>query len=392
MKDAPLPVPPVQRPTAGFDKLVSAPLSSSYGRSRALKPIDEAVFSSDSGGTQVMSLSALSLSATESREPARTRPSTSTAPGVHPDALEPPGLRPYAPSTAYAPSVISTVQATHGHAGASTVNLPAETASVAPSHVAVSPPRSPAHATYAPAAEGPASAQQLGLPPPVSGSNKAVLPGARKGLMARIGTARKVSGDKIVKLFNQTASKPDPPAGLSALLRDTKPGVPPLGPVLGAAGATGPPPPPPKSDDARSAPGTPSLEAAAEFDSAAANPYDGLASPTEEGFPAADEGSHEVGAAGSQTETLSTPLSPVESPEPNPSLSSPTPSPSPSSSSSSSSPSPRPLTSRHTRTRPQSPPRPQRTESAVSTQTSRVANIIGLYEQRDREGTDKSPA
>ncbi|GAA5872254.1 hypothetical protein JCM3774_003326 [Rhodotorula dairenensis] len=339
IKDAPLPAPPVQRPTAppvqrstaGFDKLVSAPLSSSYGRTRALKPIDEAVFSSDSsGGTQVMSLSALNLSATESHEPARSRPSTSTAPSPHPNALEPPVARPYAPSTAYAPSVVSTSQATHGHVGASTLNLQTETASLAPSDVAAattSPPRTPAYATYAPDSAGSAGAHELGLPPPV-GSHKAVPP-SRKGLMARIGTARKVSGDKIVKLFNN-ANRADPPApttatttsGLSALLRDTKPGVPPLGPVLGAAGATAsvagpPPPPPPKSDDARSAPGTPSLEAAAEFDSAAVNPYDGLASPTEEGFPANTP--HEAGVSGGKAETLSTPP-PVSRGAPGPGL------------------------------------------------------------------------
>ena len=332
IKDAPLPpTPPQQRSAAGFDKLMSAPLSSSHGRSRGahhLSPIDEAVFSSYNHETQSMSLSPLKLSATEARGPAaKPRQSESTAPSVS-TTQGTFAARSYAPSTSYAPSVVSTVQATNGHAGASTLNLPAETASVAVSDRPASPPRTPAYPTHEPepaAATGAiatasGSAPGLGLPPAL-GSDKSGPVGKKGGLMARIGTARKVSGDKIVKFFNNTAHKDEPASAsstsgggaISAFLRDTKPGMPPLGPVSGAAtsAATPPPPPPPKkkSDDsasvlAKSAPGTPSLEAAAEFDSAAANAYDGLASPTEEGFPASTNNGH--GDASAEKETLST--------------------------------------------------------------------------------------
>lgn len=363
VKDAPLPpTPPQQRPVAGFDKLVSAPLSSSHGRARGtnhLSPINEAVFSSDNHETQTMSLSTLKLSATEDREPAKSRRSESTAPSVY-TTQGTFAARPYAPSTAYAPSVVSTVQATNGHAGASTVNLPAETASVGVSDRPASPPRTPAYPTHEPepaaaaAAASASSAPGLGLPPAL-GSDKSGPVGKKSGLMARIGTARKVSGDKIVKFFNNTHKDEPAPAssgGVPAFLRDTKPGMPPLGPVSGgAASATTPPPPPPKKSDdsasvlARSAPGTPSLEAAAEFDSAAANAYDGLASPTEEGFPASTNG-REDASPSAEKETLSTSQ--------------------------------------------QAPPRTERTQSNVSTQSSRVANIIGLYEQRDRNVADKS--
>lgn len=316
------PTPPQQRPVAGFDKLVSAPLSSSHGRARGtnhLSPINEAVFSSDNHETQTMSLSTLKLSATEDREPAKSRRSESTAPSVY-TTQGTFAARPYAPSTAYAPSVVSTVQATNGHAGASTVNLPAETASVGVSDRPASPPRTPAYPTHEPepaaaaAAASASSAPGLGLPPAL-GSDKSGPVGKKSGLMARIGTARKVSGDKIVKFFNNTHKDEPAPAssgGVPAFLRDTKPGMPPLGPVSGgAASATTPPPPPPKKSDdsasvlARSAPGTPSLEAAAEFDSAAANAYDGLASPTEEGFPASTNG-REDASPSAEKETLST--------------------------------------------------------------------------------------
>lgn len=321
VKDAPLPPTPAQqRSAAGFDRLTSAPLSSSHGRSRGanhLSPIDEAVFSSNNHDAQTVSLSPLKLSATEARGSAKPRQSESTAPSVY-TTQGTFAARSYAPSTAYAPSVVSTVQATNGHAGASTVNLPAETASVGVSDRPASPPRTPAYPTHEPepavGATASRSAPGLGLPPAL-GSGPV---GKKGGLMARIGTARKVSGDKIVKFFNNTAHKDEPASAsstsgggaISAFLRDTKPGMPPLGPVSGgAASATTPPlPPPKKSDDsasvvARSAPGTPSLEAAAEFDSAAANAYDGLASPTEEDFPASMNG-HEDASA--EKEMLST--------------------------------------------------------------------------------------
>lgn len=257
---------------------------------------------------QTMSLS--------TRQPSKPRQSESTAPSVY-TTQGTFASRPYAPSTAYAPSVVSTVQATNGHAGASTVNLPAETASVGVSDRPASPPRTPAYPTHEPepavGAIASSSAPGLGLPPAL-GSGPV---GKKGGLMARIGTARKVSGDKIVKFFNNThkdepATASSTSGGISAFLRDTQPGMPPLGPVSGAAtsAATPPPPPPPKKkgDDsasvvARSAPATPSLEAAAEFDSAGANAYDGLASPTEEGFPASTNG-HEDAVA--EKETLST--------------------------------------------------------------------------------------
>ena len=324
VKDAPLPpTPPQQRSAAGFDRLTSAPLSSSHGRSRGahhLSPIDEAVFSSNNHETQTMSLSPRKLSATEARGPAKPRQSESTAPSVY-TTQGTFASRPYAPSTAYAPSVVSTVQATNDHAGASTVNLPAaQTGSVGAADRPSSPPRTPAYPTHEPEPAVGATASRstpgLGLPPALGPG-----PVGKKGggLMARIGTARKVSGDKIVKFFNNNTHKDEPATatssiggGISAFLRDTKPGLPPLGPVLGAAtsAATPPPPPPPKKSDdsasvlARSAPGTPSLEAAAEFDSAAANAYDGLASPTEEGFPASTNNGH--GDASAEKETLST--------------------------------------------------------------------------------------
>ncbi|GAA5992010.1 hypothetical protein JCM10908_000695 [Rhodotorula pacifica] len=344
-----------QRPAAGFDKLVPAPLSSSHARTRGasnLKPIDETVFTSDNHDTQIMSLSALDLSSSEAREPSRPRPSTSTVPSIYTTAstLGPPAAGNYAPSTAYAPSVVSTVHATHGHADTSTLNLPAETASVVTSDAAAAPAPAAAYATYEPE-QASASAQKPGLPPPV-GYMKAAP--NRKGLMARIGTARKVSGDKIVKFFDRSKEDSSSAAtttatagGVPAFLRDTKPGMPPLGAIAGPDTAAAPPPPPPKNDEPaptpnRSAPGTPSLEAAAEFDSAGANAYDGLASPTDDGFPTGTNGD-EAKSPADQTETLSS--------------------------------------------FPQ-PPRPERAQSAISTQSSRVANIIGLYEQRDRKVTE----
>lgn len=119
----------------------------------------------------------------------------------------------------------------------------------------------------------------------------------------------------VVAVPTSAPEAPGPPAGLA-----------PMG-----ANTTTPP---------RSAPGTPSLEAAAEVDGEA-NPYDGLTSPSEDDH---DQDEREHVAAGPEV--------PVQRSAP--------------------------------------PPRTERTQSAVSAQSSRVANIIGLYEERDRKVVDES--
>ncbi|GAA5857139.1 hypothetical protein JCM8547_007981 [Rhodosporidiobolus lusitaniae] len=106
---APPPSSPSSRPSttaqASFSSLVPAPLSSSYARKDSnLRPIDEAVYNSDT--TQKLSLSNLHVDRTSYSK--------------------------YAPSTSYAPSIVSTVRAADGHGPAySTQDLPG-TADVPP--------------------------------------------------------------------------------------------------------------------------------------------------------------------------------------------------------------------------------------------------------------------
>lgn len=150
-----------------------------------------------------MSLSNLSLSHAGPTAAATSRPSVSTVPSIYTTPSEYGGANGRAPSTAYAPSVVSTVRAAHGHPGESTTTL-------LPDGVAIAPATRPN--------EVPPTSKTVDAPketasklPPAVGHTKAL---DRKGLMARIGSARKVSSEKITKFF--AAAKPEPPLSSSS--------------------------------------------------------------------------------------------------------------------------------------------------------------------------------
>ncbi|BGP44695.1 hypothetical protein JCM10450v2_000509 [Rhodotorula kratochvilovae] len=101
--------PPVSSASA-FGGLMAAPLSSSYTRKEStLRPIDEAVFDPNNDAeTKLMTLSNLHLA-----------PESAYGPSSTVLGYGPPSASRYAPSTAYAPSVVSTVRAADGHGPAS---------------------------------------------------------------------------------------------------------------------------------------------------------------------------------------------------------------------------------------------------------------------------------
>ncbi|GJN91519.1 hypothetical protein Rhopal_004542-T1 [Rhodotorula paludigena] len=186
-----------------FTNLVSAPITSSYARKESnLRPIDEAVFDPNNDSeTKLVSLSKLHLGPSDyaTYAPSASAPSASR----------------YAPSTAYAPSVISTVRAADGHdPSSSTANLSAAERDFVPPpmppHQGIagtisSQRREPLPASSVPPAAAPvfspeppfptASSPPSLAPPGPVGYTKPSAP-EKKGFLARMGT-RRGSGNKL---------------------------------------------------------------------------------------------------------------------------------------------------------------------------------------------------
>ncbi|GAA6039053.1 hypothetical protein JCM8097_000174 [Rhodosporidiobolus ruineniae] len=180
-KPPPPSTPQPPRPTASgqpsFSSLVPAPLNSSYGRkdssASALRPIDENAFDPQAPWqTQHLTLSNLHVAD--------------------------PGRSSYAASTAYAPSIVSTVRAADGHGSYSTADLPATAHDPYPPPL---PPMPPAVPVSSNGGVGPGmtlSSQSResafgGQGVPVApGYSKPTANGEKKGFLARMATKRNV--------------------------------------------------------------------------------------------------------------------------------------------------------------------------------------------------------
>ncbi|BGP67094.1 hypothetical protein RTG_00488 [Rhodotorula toruloides ATCC 204091] len=277
--------PRASQPSAGHGNLgglLSPPLSSSYTRKEStLRPIDENVFNPDNNAeTKLMSLSNVHLNP---RDTYASYGATTS----------------YAPSSAYAPSVVSTVRAADGHtAGHSALDLHEEPTN------SFRPPSPP------PQAEAYPSRPQVA---PVIPSNGAFLappvgftkpPSDKRGFLARIGS-RKMSGGsgmsgilggsgKMGKFFGVGNGGADAvgvtlPAAIPSYGNGTLPGAPPLGPPVETLANSYDSPPVPPKVFAGARPHSPDFEPVeAPAGVAEEDPYDGIDSsadtrPSEDG-------------------------------------------------------------------------------------------------------------
>ncbi|GAA6047802.1 hypothetical protein JCM3770_004650 [Rhodotorula araucariae] len=228
--------------TSAFGGMMAAPLSSSYTRKESnLRPIDEAVFDPrNDAETKLMTLSNLHLV-----------PESTHVPSV--SEYGAPSASRYADSTAYAPSVISTVRATDGHGPTASSTSLTDAREPHPFYPPVPPTGgsgsygiggtltsqraepypsdAPAHVTLAQARTLPAAPAGSASPLPAAPVENLKPAAGKKGFLKRMGTRTVSSG--VGKLWRGTgggavekpaaAPEAQPPVQASATLTEPYP-------------------------------------------------------------------------------------------------------------------------------------------------------------------------